>query len=703
MYFDSGRAAWVGDSAQLDQDCADEVNRLFLMFSKAQDIHRQARKEADDAPILRVAALERVLERLRTVEVTIEMGEREKQRRIFLPLSREYRASAAELLEDLAGTYTRAVELLQEATGLMERVDELRTEVGTAASTAMAGVKFRADADLPSAHLEELSSAGQNAWLGGRSIAATDPRQAIEYLEHAAAHFAECTRIAELGNTAIRGVRELLPARRAAIESRIKGLRDGGYTVREPGFDPGRELERLTRVGQRIEEQLGEPDDQTANDTWFALVADLDALERRIDVTEQARDEVPKRLAELRKLHAENDARRPDGEAILAELAAHHAPAAYDHESDNLQETAQLRKLTEEGFASAEKAHASQYYLAATEDVQTLTEIIAHRHALLDELDTIIERLEAAKAETHELFEAADARFAEIRGMREGAKGVDTQLSNDIAQAESGLAVTKDLASNERPHWLELLHSATDLASIAGALRDETSREIEAFNDAVVRHARIEAECAELMAKARGETRDRPHVEAVITDAKKSIDAAGDALASVDTGGTEASLAVEAAEKWLDRARHAWRSELEAFQTAEADLVAAERRYDAVNGASYGYGAYADASSARSDLRRARKFAEQREWEKVSQLASASMVRINAAANAAQAEADRERRSREAAAAAAAAAARRRSSSYSSSSFSSSSSSSSFSSSSFSSSSSSGGSSFGSSSGGSSW
>lgn len=701
IYFDSGRKPWVGDSAELDQACADEVNRLFLMFSKAQDIHRAAQKAKEDAPILMTGALEGVLERLRTVEVTIEMGEREKRRRIFLPLSREYKASAAQLLEDLAGSYARAAELLEEATSLMERVDALRVAIAETSTKASSGIEHRATHGLPTEHLEQHARAGDADWLGGRATAATDPKQAVEYFENALEHLTECVRLCDLGNTAVDGVRDALPSRREELEARIAELRADGYAVREPGFDPDHELERLTRVGFSVVENLQASSDEPAHEIWVAIDKDLDALARALELTARAREGVPSRLAELEEQHAENNARVPDAAKILARLQKSHAQAAYDRESDNLDEIAQLRELTDEGFGSARQAHTAQHYLAARSDVEALAAMIGKRRALLDEVEAILKRLESARDTARELFGKAAKTLAETRSLCRSEKGITDELANAVQDTLSALRVARDLAAKDRPHWLELHSEAQRINMAANDQREDVAAEVAAYRIAQTEYKRLEAECVELLKRARRETRDRPHVEAMLVDAKKAIETAVHFTEHPGASGTKSVLEVNKAASWLDRAEKAWKSELAAIQSAEADLATAERRYQTVDGQNYGYSAYADASGALPHLRDARDARDAREWEKVKQHAAAALVAISAAEDYAQDEADRERRRREAEARRAAAAAS--SASYSSSSSSFSSSSSSFSSSSFSSSSSSGGSSYSSSSGGSSW
>ena len=706
LYFDSGRAAWSGESAELDQQCADEVNRLFLMFAKAQDIYNAAKQATDDAPVLRVTALERVLERLHTAKITIEMGERETQRRIFLPLSREYTASAAKLLEDLAGTYTRAVELLQAATSLIERVDTLRVEVADLSADAERGVRARTDAGLPTEHLEQHARQGDADRLAGRSIAANDPKQAVDYFVQARDHLHECLRLTELGNEAMVGVRETLPARRDTISQRVAALRSDGFAVLEPGFDPEHELERLTRVGSTVLQQLREPDDERAGATWRAIVTDLDNLDHGIELTERAREGVPRRLAELESQHRQNDGRVPDATRILKQLQTAHATAAYERESDNVDEIAALRDVVITGFESARAAHATQHYLAARSDVETLAQAIAHREALLDELETILERLEIARKQAAELFGKAAKTLSETQSLCRSERGVTDELANSVQETLSALSVARKLAADPRPHWLELRAEAERLNATANAQREETAAEVAAYRVARTEYRQLDKQCSELIKRARLETRDRPHVEAMLIDAKKAIESAAAFTEKPGASGTRAMLEVDTAAKWLDRGRKAWKSELQAFQSAEADLTNALHRYERVHGASYGYGAFADASGAQQHMTGAQRAAERREWEKVAQLAGAALVAIGAAEDYAQDQADRERRRREEEARRARAVAASSSFSSSSSSFSSSSSSSSsssFSSSSFSSSSSSGGSSFSSSSGGSSW
>jgi hypothetical protein len=697
LYFDTGRPAWTGTSARLDQDCADEVNRVFLMFSKAKDIHDEAIEMLDDASPIRTSPLEAILEHLKSAEVVIETGEVETRRRIFLPLTREYRADASKLLSDLSGSYERAAKLLEEATFLMERVDALRVRLASNSSDLSDAISTRSTAGFPVEHLVDAQGEGESKRAAGNRVADTDPKTAITHLERAAETLEEALHIATVGNAVIHHVREEASGYRARLRARIDTMRENGWTVKEPGFDPDQRLDRAVRVGQRAIELVAGAEEEEANVVWSRLEADLEQLDQQLEATKDARDGVPKTLQEYRARFDENEARVPKAKEVLAELDAEHSTQAYQRESDNLDEYAALREQVQAGFESVRKAHSGQRYLVALTDLETLDHALETSTALLDELEAILAELEKARKEARAQLGRAQKNLDGIDEARKDRLGIDAELDAEITEAREETGDIEALIGEERPHWLETRRRATEVATHSQELLDEVHRELNQHAEAVRLHHNLAERITELARQVRAETRDRPHVAALVSDTSDALERTRTKLDEPTIGGEELFVAVDEVRKWYDRAHQAWQTELDLIHQAEAELAAATRRYQQVDGTSYGYGVYASCSDAEDTLEEARQAIAARDWAAAATFAARAKRQVDSESNRAQNAADRKRR-----------AAQRRSRSTSSTSFSSSSfssSSSSFSSSSWSSSSSSfsGGSSFGSSSGGSSW
>lgn len=701
MYFDSGRPAWTGASAELDQECADEVNRVFLMFSKAKDIHDEALAMLDDANPIRTRPLEKILDHLQSANVTLETGEHETRRRIFLPLTREYQADAGKLLSDLSGSYERAARLLEEATSLMERVDELRRTLSTVSSDLSEAIASRADAGFPMDHLDTSRDEGEAARADGNALADTDPRTAIDHLEKALDVLEETLHVATVGNAVLHHVREEAPGYRARLRARIETMRENGWQVREPGFDPDQRLEKAVRVGQRAIELVAAAKEEDANVAWTRLEHDLEQLDEQLTATKDARDGVPKTLQTYRSRFEDLEARLPRARDVLAELEAEHARRAFEEESDNLAEYEKLRDGLRTGFDSVNTAHAAQRYLAALSDLETIDHGLQLMKGLLDALVGKLDELERARKHARTQIERAEKNLDAIDRARKGRLGVDPELQAEITEVNEAAADARAMIEEERPHWREADQRATRTASLSQQLLDEVHAELEKHVEAVRLHANLRTRIADLQRKVQEEKRDRPHVGALVSDAAEALERTRTRLDEENVGGEELFVAVDEVRKWYDRAEQAWKSELQAIFAAEAEIAAAQQRYDQVDGTSYGYSVYATCSDAEEDLRAAREAAATRDWDAAVTAAARAKRKIEAEDQRATFAADRKRRAAQRASRSTSS-----SSSFSSSSFSSSSSSSSsFSSSSFSSSSSSfsGGSSYSSSSGGSSW
>ena len=109
LYFATTARRWTGDSQELDRQAGDAVNHVFLLYSKAFELHDRARSLVEGAEaggVLGFLASSEPFDEawrlLRDTEVRIETGEVEERRRIFLPLRGEYRGISANLLAGIA-------------------------------------------------------------------------------------------------------------------------------------------------------------------------------------------------------------------------------------------------------------------------------------------------------------------------------------------------------------------------------------------------------------------------------------------------------------------------------------------------------------------------------------------------------------------------------------------------------------------------
>ncbi|MEM9598292.1 MAG: hypothetical protein AAGD06_28770, partial [Acidobacteriota bacterium] len=685
LYFSTRNLRWDGESEDLDQACADAVNRVYLLYSKAFELLRSAEHDVAHARGFGAEPFDKAFTSLRETPVRFDTGEpppdTPDHRRIFRPLTEHYEGTAHSLLEDLDGAYGNALEALDRVTEVDQRFRDRVEAADGAATAATAACSRRGELGLPTAPGTDRLA----PLLDGRDRAASllsDPVRAVRLLDATTADLSELAEVVELGNSTIDELRGPITELGLHLRRRLDELRGAGFRCAEPGFQPDLRLDRGLEEAELVERSVAEGREAEGAEHLGSLRSGLGELEEQLLAVEGARDGVPPAVARVEADAAALRDRIPAARVTLEGLAEDHAAEAYGAEADNLEELDDILGQIGEWTDHIREDHGSQRYLSALADLDTCATLVADGAALLDAVDTIQRTLDEARGIAVAGVQTCRDLQDRVRGLASEA-GVARDLSERCGVAVQDADELFGKADAPRPNWLTL---EADLEAMGAALRHLAS-EAEADIADLAQCRTLETELAEradgLLRRARTERRDRDHVERAIRDAAAKIESWRSDLASdgasggAGSGGRQLLHRGRDAEQSLAHAAELWSSEADAIATAERELATAEALLRQEDGRSHGYGVVVDCQRGRRLLADARDAAAGKAWESVADLArkAAEAVREEAGAahraarereqaerlRLAQLRAQEEARRRAAAAAAAAAAARSRS------------------------------------------
>ncbi|MCG8457456.1 MAG: hypothetical protein MI919_14375, partial [Holophagales bacterium] len=345
LYFAPDGRRWQGDSRELDQACADAVNRVYLLYAQATQLLDRAELLVGGGGWWRAGPYRQAWKLLRETEITFDTGapaEGEDHRRIFLPLTVEYRGTALQLLDDLDASYGAAIERLDEVAALDARNRDLIEQVEQVAERALWACGERADLGMPTgeatAALDPLLAEKKRA----RLELSDDPVAAVRLLEGLLGELQDWADRLARGNEALTELRGPVTELGEALRRRIGELRDDGFRLEEPGFRPDLRLDRGAGQADRVEQAVAEGREDDARAELDSLFEGLAELEEQLDAIATAREGIP---GDLRALAAEvSDLRSllPGARATLETLHREHSTEAFPAEADNLDELDEL-------------------------------------------------------------------------------------------------------------------------------------------------------------------------------------------------------------------------------------------------------------------------------------------------------------------------------------------------------------------------
>ncbi|RMH15247.1 MAG: hypothetical protein D6696_21205, partial [Acidobacteria bacterium] len=466
-YFAGSGERYAGDSRKLDQRCADAVNLLFLLYGKARELQGDAQRLIERGGRFAVAPYERAVSVLRDQPVTVETGEVEERRRIFLPLSRAYQGTAQGLLEDLDKAYGEALDLLAEVEAVERRAEEGVVATGDLVSRAQQAIERRGELGLDAGHLVGALAAARRRRRQALELKRRDPIAAAAALDEVRAELRALAERAAAGNRVIETLRGPVAERGRTLRAEVGRLRAAGWRLLEPGFDPDLRLDHGLYEAQRVERAVAAGDEEEAAAQLERLEQGMAELGEQLAACERARREVPQALQELAAARRRLADRIPAARRLLDDLVEEHAAAAFAEEADNLEQLAALLDDVGERRRRITEAHGEERYLSALADLELARAAIADGEGLLDAIDAIAERLASARREARDLAAGCGRRLDRLRALAAGDRPGLGSLAAAIDEALSNGPPLLARLEQPRPHWPRL---ATELAALDGRL-----------------------------------------------------------------------------------------------------------------------------------------------------------------------------------------------------------------------------------------
>ena len=722
-YFGRGQGPrWLEDSASLEQQTADAVNLVFLLYYKATELMAKVEKQVDDAGPFNAEIFDEVWDLLHSTTICFETGEAETRRRIFLPIERSFEGTAAELLTHLDEHYGRAMSLLDEITEKAKLAMQLGARCQELTGQLSKALEQRASFGFSRTPIEQTVSAlvAHNKSLLKKAV--TNPLGVTPKLQKLSVELKDSAARLDRSNEFIARLQTKLSPCGKRLRALVKSLNKEGFRLDEEALaNPDMRLTKTAAMAARAHELFDNGLDEGACRLIDKIDDELTELEAQLEMTRTAQEVVPRGEKEVLTFRTKLEEKIPAARKILAELHGNHDPDSFAKEADNLEQLVEVLGECDKWKSFIHEAMADQRYLAATDAVQSMQTVLERGDQLLEEITAIKQNLAVLQEQT--LVETASCKSLVERVASYCDDGTLRLGEELVARARKQMAAVgrfEELLDEPKPHWIVLHAQAVEQHAVLSDLFFELDNEKRSLEAALQLTTDLTKHFGELREVVLLEQHDRPHVLKWLDEAENRFRALKAAAADSALTGAALLQMATAVKHRFESAREVWITERDAITAAKKELEIAEAEFDKLDG-SFSY-VNPNMDSSKEALDTAKRAADELRWEEVFGEAKEARERIAAERNKCEAaeeharqraeerararRAEEARRARVAAAAARAAQASSTSSSTSSSSSSSSfssSSSSSFSSSSSSSSSSSGGSSWSSSSGGSSW
>lgn len=711
-YLSKGDVRYTGQTSVLDVKAANEVNLVFLMFDQATNLLKEAESMFAAVPVYSAAGFDQCVEQLTSTPVKIDLGIPATELRVFSPLTQSYAGNASGVLDELDKRYAEAYRLLAELQAAVDQALASSAEVRKVADEVDEAIRVRSTLGFPTKrHLESLReleatiASFQHEVLG-------DPMAANEHDEALLSEVRGLLDLVRLGNDAVAYLENIITPKAQALRAQIAELRGSGWALMEPGFDPNAVLDQASFAARELREAVAAFDEARAERIRVELDAIVDKARDRVAVSIDARKSVPARLERMAQRRDRIERAIPAAREALSRITQEYAPAAYQVESDNLDQLANVLVDISDTFLRIKQYHAQQRYLAAVADVENCESIIATANDLIDEIHAAETLLADLKREAKDLRRKCEAMVQELSQRSENL-GVGAARRTQIFEIGSEAKALFSQFNTEKPNWRKLHERASDLHARIEALLNSVETGRSCYERAVGEMEATAKLLKKVAAEVQSERRDRPHIANTIADTQARFDVWRKTAVDPEIEGESLLDQVMDFQEQAAEAQQMWVRERTLIEDATRELGLASDQYRRVSKEYYGYGISPQLNDGLASIHAAEQAVETLQWEEVLRASQLAIRQIRAEDTSCRRESNRiaavRRRAAEAAAAVAATSTHTSSSSsWSSSSSSFSSSSSSFSSSSSGgssfSSSSSGGSSFGgSSSGGSSW
>jgi len=442
------------------------VDNLYLSFEAAQRVLADARQELERAgPLrwLRVLPYERAIERL-TVREFLVRSEDSSSRKPYLPPQGEVKVKPQQLLAQIRAAWERAVSLVdrveERSRAAWEQLDQRKQELGELESLELRLEELGLPTPLRD-ETAELASKLQAV----RERVKEDPQEAAKEAERLAPRLSELRKEAEhqlqIASSLGKDVREAQAEARAAVER----LRADGFTVEEPGFEPGAMLTHIQKTSAEalsaVRAQRYEVAEEKASEALGSAVELMDLCER----IRRSREQSARRLDAAMRRNEDLHARRLERSERLRVLCLAHADSALQPALDNVAEASPVLHQAARCLAEARACMApeAQRYLAAEELIDRATQRLDAVDALFQEIETKAEDLSRARQDAEDALLAAARSYEQLQGVMKDRDLAPTRLREAYEEATRELSDLKRAAEAKRPDWPALRARATAL------------------------------------------------------------------------------------------------------------------------------------------------------------------------------------------------------------------------------------------------
>jgi hypothetical protein len=575
-YFASGRTSWQGDSEQLDRGVADAAESMSQLLSEGRDILAQAEALHKKSHPLDARRLEAALGVLRETSVT---------------LTQAYDKTAATLLGDLDDAHRQAIEHLDEVVEATNRLSEQSSRAAEAVTQATRAVEQRRTLGLPADHLSEPLEGVLDVWKTARRQSAHDPRRAATLFEQAADGLEDIAKRAESGNEVVQRVQGPLSETSETLHQKIRQLQFARVDLAKLRFDPQQELDAALQNAVRVVDMVAKAREDDAREAVESLQADIDRLAHRLNVVAEASEHAPERAAELTARGKELKERLLQ---MSYTLKSPETKEAYRDESKKVARyQTHINRLSKQ-LKQAQRDHAAKHYLAASEELDAIDDLLGGAETLLGELGDLEQTIEHARDQSRQLFAACDPMFQDLQS-RAKQPGVCKTLRTLMSEQFVSLQMVGDQMETQQINWLEARDELQSLHKLGEFLKSELDADLEAYVQARSLAARLQSDLSSLADSSQVVQHARQmhagwnsQLEegangglTLLRTGREVAKAAGRATKAASTG--NASLALSAA------SQHAY----------------ALSRYHEVHAKSYGYGVFGDCSQLVDELDRA--------------------------------------------------------------------------------------------------
>ncbi|MEO1365684.1 MAG: hypothetical protein AAFX50_00815, partial [Acidobacteriota bacterium] len=415
LYF-TATERWSGESLEADRRCARAVNRVYSLYSTAHELQQRAEAELATGGAWDSGPYDESWGLLNTEPVQLHGRD---ARRLSLGDDEGgeavYDGPSAGLLEAIDAAHADALASLGAVTDIENAFYAASERAEEAAADATDAAERRSELGHSTAHLLARLDPALDERRRVQAELMGDPLTASARLDALAATLEDVARLGDAGNRIAETLRGATAETLGAVEERIADVRSRGFKLHEPGFDPDLQLDRGHRQSRDIEEALEAGDEERAITEHARLGRGLEELAQMIDASVDARTDVPGEVDDLAAALAELDGRLPASRRLLGELRDRYALDAFVGASDNLEELDPVRREIARGLDSIRDDHAAERYLAALEDLDTCRRLVQEGHALLDEIESVSDVLDAERRQALAGLEALVERQRTLR------------------------------------------------------------------------------------------------------------------------------------------------------------------------------------------------------------------------------------------------------------------------------------------------